>query len=97
MSKVYIFMDNAPIHYKRDERAYYVDDKIYILYNVPYCCHLNPVEYCFSYLKNHLKKQKIKDQEDLIDKTQQYLDENAENDIKNALKFACKIWQNMFV
>ena len=89
-------MDNAPIHYKREERAYYVDEKISILYNVPYCCYLNPIEYCFSYLKNYLKKQTIISQENLIDQTQEYLDQNAENDIKNAIKYAFKIWKNLF-
>lgn len=94
--KVLIFMDNAAIHYKREERAQNVDENIWILYNVPYCCHLNPIEYCFSYLKNHIKKQSIKTQNDLIDKSMEYLDENAQEDIKNAIKYAIKIWENMF-
>ncbi len=95
-NKVLIFMDNAPIHYKRDERCKNVDDRITILYNVPYCCHLNPVEYCFSFLKKHLKKFQIKNQEDLMDKSQNYLDEHAEDNIKSAIKYTLKIWENLF-
>ena len=51
LGKIIICMDNAPIHYRRQERAKYVNEKVYILYNVPYCCFLNPVEYCFSFKK----------------------------------------------
>ena len=89
-------MDNAAIHYLRETRSKYVDHRVKIIYNVPYCCYLNPIEYCFSILKKHLKKHKIMTQDKLIDLTLDYLDDNLTNDIDSAMKYALKIWTNLF-
>ena len=97
LSKIYIFMDNAPIHYKRDERAYYVDEKINIVYNVPYCCHLNPIEYCFSRLKKYLKSRIIKNQDNLIDITVEFLESNSEEIIVSEMKYSLRIWENLLL
>ena len=75
--KVHLFMDNAAIHYKRDIRAEYLDLNVKVIYNVAYCCHLNPIEYCFSRLKSHLRSKVIKTQDSLIDIVEEYFKTNV--------------------
>lgn len=95
--KVYLFMDNAAIHYKRDIRAEYLDLNVKIIYNVAYCCHLNPIEYCFSRLKSFLRSKVIKNQDKLIEIVEEYLEENSEDIICSAMKYTIKIWESLIM
>ena len=86
-------MDNAAIHYKTKTRIEYLDMKIKVIYNVPYCCHINPIEYCFSRLKKYLKTLTILDQNTLINIVSEYLEINSLEIIKSAIKYALRIWE----
>ena len=93
--KVTIMMDNARVHYKADVREEKIDSKVKILYNVAYCCYLNPVEYCFSYIKSHLQRQCILENDDLITKAEEYLESNCEKDSKPALLHSLKVFKKI--
>ena len=51
-----LFLDNASIHHTKRFRIYSKEEKIHILYNVPYNSEKNPVEYVFSLLRKVLEK-----------------------------------------
>lgn len=60
------FMDNAKIHKSRDFMQKIVQRYYSILYNAPYSPQLNPIEYCFSQIKAHVRKANVKSEKELI-------------------------------
>jgi len=57
-SKNVLFMDNARIHHSKIFTAYSGTIRNKILYNVPYCSELNPIEMVFSKVKSIVHKRK---------------------------------------
>jgi len=53
-----LFMDNARIHHSKIFTAYSGTIRNKILYNVPYCSELNPIEMVFSKVKSIVHKRK---------------------------------------
>ena len=53
-NKLTFFLDNASIHRSAKFKKYATDNKIKLIYNVPYHSHLNPIEYIFSLLRREL-------------------------------------------
>jgi transposase len=51
-----LFMDNARIHHSKLFTEYMKTVKNKILYNVPYCSELNPIEMVFSQVKSIVHK-----------------------------------------
>lgn len=49
-------MDNCQIHKSKELRKYYKDEKMHVLYNVPYHSETNPIENVFSCLKNQIHR-----------------------------------------
>lgn len=49
-------MDNCQIHKSKELRKYYKDEKMHVLYNVPYHSETNPIENVFSCLKNKINR-----------------------------------------
>ena len=49
-------MDNCQIHKSKELRKYYKDEKMNVLYNVPYHSETNPIENVFSCLKNQINR-----------------------------------------
>jgi len=48
------YLDNASIHRSKIFNKYAIDNKIKLIYNVPYHSHLNPIEYIFLLLRREL-------------------------------------------
>jgi transposase len=84
---VIILMDNAKVHYRRDIRSNLISHNVKILYSVPYCCHLNPIEICFGMLKKNLKTKNIKEEDDIVNKTMEYLDHYGVKDIYCSIRY----------
>ena len=71
-----LFMDNLKVHKTEGVRSLYKSLNIKPLFNIPYSPALNPVEACFSIVKNHFKKRRLQhlvnnqdfDAEQLIEK-----------------------------
>ncbi len=53
-NKLTFFLDNASIHRSKLFKKYAYENKIKLIYNVPYHSHLNPIEYVFSLLRREL-------------------------------------------
>ena len=53
-------MDNLKVHKTESVRRLYKSRNIKPLFNVPYSPSLNPVEACFSIVKNHFKKRRLR-------------------------------------
>jgi len=49
------FLDNASVHHSKDLKLLACEEKLHILYNVPYNSNKNPVEYVFSVLRKHIQ------------------------------------------
>ena len=49
-------MDNCQIHKSKELRKYYKDEKMHVIYNVPYHSETNPIENVFSCLKNQINR-----------------------------------------
>ena len=49
-------MDNCQIHKSKELRKYYKDEKMHVIYNVPYHSEKNPIENVFSCLKNQINR-----------------------------------------
>ena len=54
-----LFMDNLKVHKTEGVRRLYKSLNIGPLFNIPYSPSLNPVEACFSIVKNHYKKRRL--------------------------------------
>ena len=52
-----LFMDNLSVHKSKNSIKYYFDNKINIIYNVPYLSRFNSIELAFRGIKNILYKQ----------------------------------------
>ena len=52
-------MDNLKVHKTAGVRSLYKSLNIKPLFNIPYSSALNPVEACFSIVKNHFKKRRL--------------------------------------
>ena len=63
---VTFFLDNASIHRSKMFTKYAIDNKIKLIYNVPYHSHLNPIEYVFSLLRRDIENNLCKDLDDII-------------------------------
>lgn len=50
------FLDNASVHHSKDLKLLAREEKLHILYNVPYNSNKNPVEYVFSVLRKHIQR-----------------------------------------
>lgn len=90
--KVIFLLDNTKIHFNRPFRAKAVDLRIKFLYNIPYCCFLNSIEYMFAYLKRALRQQKYCNVSQIKSAVQNYYDNNSVTDISSALRYVIKIW-----
>ncbi len=53
-NKLTFFLDNASIHRSKMFTKYAIENKIKLIYNMPYHSHLNPIEYIFSLLRREL-------------------------------------------
>jgi len=53
-------MDNLKVHKTEGVRSLYKSLNIKPLFNIPYSPALNPVEACFSIVKNHFKKNRLR-------------------------------------
>jgi len=53
-------MDNLKVHKTEGVRSLYKSLNIKPLFNIPYSPALNPVEACFSIVKNHFKKTRLR-------------------------------------
>lgn len=51
-------MDNAKIHHSKLLKEYMENVKRKIIYNVPYCSELNPIEMVFSKVKSIVNKRR---------------------------------------
>lgn len=54
-----LFMDNASFHKNRVVSAATTELKITVIWNVPYSPEYNPIEGCFSIVKNHFKGERL--------------------------------------
>ncbi len=52
-------MDNLKSHKTEGVRSLYKSLDIKPLFNIPYSPALNPIEACFSIVKNHFKKRRL--------------------------------------
>ena len=52
-------MDNASFHKNRVVSAATTELKITVIWNVPYSPEYNPIEGCFSIVKNHFKGERL--------------------------------------
>ena len=53
-NKLTFLLDNASIHKSKKFNKFSNDNKLKLIYNVPYHSHLNPIEYVFSLLRREL-------------------------------------------
>jgi transposase len=61
-----ILMDNARIHHSEIVKKCIIDSGNHILYNVAYNPDTNPIENCFSVLKNYVRKMEPTTEKELI-------------------------------
>lgn len=58
-SEFTIFLDNCRVHHSKKVQAFLEDNKIEVIYNVPYGPEYNPIERVWAQLKAEFKKQKM--------------------------------------
>ena len=71
-SKKVLFMDNARIHHSKIFTAYSGTIRNKILYNVPYCSELNPIEMVFSKVKSIVHKRKTNENVEYLKRNIKY-------------------------
>ena len=54
------FMDNASIHKSKKTTSFIKKTNMKVIYNIPYCSELNPIEYVFSLLRKKLLEKEVK-------------------------------------
>ena len=58
-SKVVIFLDNCRVHHSKKVDEFLKENKIEVIYNVPYGPEYNPIERVWAQFKAEFKKQKM--------------------------------------
>lgn len=68
-----LLMDNARIHTSKIFKNYTKDQKINVIYNIPYNPETNPIENVFGWLKNSVKRNKNSTEHDIKTSIDNYL------------------------
>ena len=95
-NKIALFLDNLSVHKADLVKMKLEDQGIPCLFNVPYQPDYNPIECCFSKIKNHYKRQKLRmlvhkenvDHKDLIVKSVENVNKS---DIINSINFSLNL------
>jgi len=92
-NKVVMLMDNASVHKSKDYMKK-AENFYNVLYNAPYTPQFNPIEFAFSKIKQIVRKQKPKTEQDLVFKIlnacKEITNKDAAKYIVNSLKFLDK-------
>jgi transposase len=57
--RLFIWLDNLRVHLTQEVREYCDENDIELIFNVPYCSHLSPIEYVFAQVKRLYKDKKL--------------------------------------
>ena len=77
------FMDNASIHKSKKTTSFIKKTNMKVIYNIPYCSELNPIEYVFSLLRKKLLEKEVKNEKDILNIILNFKKEINKEHIKN--------------
>lgn len=88
------FIDNAIIHKSKFFNNYCLNNKINIIYNVPYHSQFNPIEYIFSLLRNDILYNDNNTFEDIIKIINNFKKNISSDKIKNIFNHSFNLLKN---
>lgn len=89
--KYYLLLDNARIHHAKIIKKYMKNKTNKLLFNVAYNPETNPIEQCFSKVKNIIRKNKNDNIKNLTKTINKAFNSITKNDLKNYFKNSLKI------
>jgi hypothetical protein len=81
-----LFLDNASIHKNKELQKYVEDNKIKMIYNIPYMSIYNPIEFVNKMIRNRIQENEYKSVEELDKILKDLQNENNVNKFKNMYK-----------
>ena len=91
IEKKCLFMDNASIHKNKVLYEYVKDNKINMIYNIPYMSIYNPIEFVNNMIRNRLHNNKFETEEDLHNILREFQNEDNCDKFKNMYKHCLQL------
>jgi len=89
IEKKCLFLDNASIHKNKKLQKYIENNKINVIYNIPYMSIYNPIEFVNNMIRNRIHNDKFETVQDLHKILKQFQNEDNVDKFKNMYKH-CK-------
>ena len=88
-------MDNCTAHRSNDLMQYYKEQKMHVLFNVPYHSETNPIETVFSILKNTLNRTKNDTYEDIVNVLRNFRTTITEEKLSNIFNYSFGLFNQL--